>query len=139
MSASWTKEYLLPIEDEEGPTVAPAASAEEAPAAAPAARKRLRYAAAVGRLLFMSWSAGGGARNLPAILIDKGYHFFAIQEAHADQMAQLHGTHNFVLQQDPCIAIREPGEIQTIAHFRDKTIHWHATEVFFFRATHGTQ
>ena len=137
MSASWTKEDLLPIEDEEGPTAAPAASAEEAPAAAPAARKRLRYLEAAGRLLFMSWNAGGGARNLPAILIEKGYHFFAIQEAHEDQMAQLHDTHNFVLEQDQCIAIRKPGEIQTIAHFRDKTIHWHVAEVFFERPRLG--
>ena len=101
MSASWTKEDLLPIEDEEGPTAAPAASAEEAPEAAPAARKRLRYLEAAGRLLFMSWNAGGGARNLPAILIEKGYHFFAIQEAHEDQMAQLHDTPQFCLGAGP--------------------------------------
>ena len=123
MSASWTKADLIEIEDE-APTAALAASAEEAPAAAPAARKRLRYAEAVGRVLFMSWNAGGGARNLPAILIEKGYHFFAIQEAHEDQMAQLHDTHIFVLEQDQCTAIRKSGEVQTIAHSGNKTIKW---------------
>ena len=81
-------------------------------------------------MLFMSWNAGGGARNLPAILIEKGYHFFAIQEAHEDQMAQLHDTHNFVLEQDQCIAIRKPGEIQTIAHVRGNTIYVHVVAVF---------
>ena len=130
-SASFTKEDLFSIKEEEEPTAAPAASAEEASAAAPAARKRLRYLEAAGRLLFMSWNAGGGAQNLSAILIDQGYHLLAIQEAHAEQMAQLHETHNFVLEQNQCIAIRKPGEIQTIAHFRGKTSHWHIAAVFF--------
>ena len=68
----------------------------------------------------MSWNAGGGSRNLPAILIKKGFHFFSIQDAHAEQMAQLHDTHIFVLRQDQCIAIRKPGEVQTIAHSSNK-------------------
>ena len=52
-------------------------------------------------------------------------------------MAQLHETHNFVLEQNQCIAIRKPGGLQTIAHFSDKTIHWHVAEVFFERPRLG--
>ena len=56
----------------------------ETPTAAPAARRRLPYKQAVGRFLFMSWNAGGGARQLPTVLREKGYHVFAIQEAHVE-------------------------------------------------------
>ena len=71
-------------------------SADEALAAAPAARQRLTYEEAVGRLLFMSWNAGGGARKLPTVLDYVGHHVFAIQEAHVDQMLQLN-RHKWVL------------------------------------------
>jgi hypothetical protein len=52
-------------------------------------------------------------------------------------MAQLYATHKCVLEQDQGIAIRKPGEIQTIAHFRDKTIHWHVAEVFLEKPRMG--
>jgi len=71
---------------------------ERAATAAPAARGRMPYREAVGRFLFLSWNAGGGARLLPEVLKEKGYHFFAIQEARAEQMLQLEDTHNFVLE-----------------------------------------
>ena len=48
----------------------------------------------------MSWNAGGGARLLPTVLKDKGYHFFAIQEAHVEQMLQLEVTYNVVLEEN---------------------------------------
>ena len=59
-------------------------SADEETTAAPAAfnTKRMTHAQAVGRLLFMSWNAGGGARKLPALLDELGRHVIAIQEAH---------------------------------------------------------
>ena len=57
----------------------------------------MTYQEAVGRFLFMSWNAGGGARLLPTVLKDKGCHFFAIQEAQVEQMLQLEDTRNFVL------------------------------------------
>jgi hypothetical protein len=60
-------------------------SADKEPTAAPAARTRMTRAQAVGHLLFMSWNAGGGARKLPKLLDELGYHVFAIQEAHQDQ------------------------------------------------------
>ena len=45
----------------------------------------------------MSWNAGGGARQLPTdVLEEKEYEFFAIQEAHVEQMPELEETHNFV-------------------------------------------
>ena len=53
--------------------------AERGATAAPAARGRMPYREAVGRFLFLSWNAGGSARQLPTVLKDKGYHFFAIQ------------------------------------------------------------
>ncbi len=38
----------------------------------------------------MSWKAGGGAQQLPTdVLEEKAYEFFAIQEAHVEQMLQL--------------------------------------------------
>ena len=46
-------------------------SADEETTAAPAALK-LTHAQAVGRWLFMSWNAGGGARKLPALLDQRG-------------------------------------------------------------------
>ena len=55
------------------------------------------YREAVGRFLFLSWNAGGGARLLPEVLKEKGYYFFAIQEAHVEQMVELEETRNFVL------------------------------------------
>ena len=60
------------------------ASADEGTTAAPAAfnTKRMTHAQAVGRLLLMSWNAGGGARELPALLDQLGHHVFATQEAH---------------------------------------------------------
>ena len=68
----------------------------ETPTAAPAARRRL---------FFMGWNAGGGARQLPRdVLEEKEYEFFAIQEAHVEQMRQLGTTHNFVVQENQCIA-----------------------------------
>ena len=106
-------------------------SADEAPAAAPAVPKRLALTEAVGRLLFMSWNAGGGARKLPTVLDELGYHVFAIQEAHADQMHQLH-KHNWVLQQDQCIATRKPNRVQTVAHASiPGKIYWHVAEILF--------
>ena len=71
--------------------------AERGATAAPASRRRMTYREAVGRFLFMSWNAGGGARLLPTVLKDKGYHFFAIQEARVEQMLQLEDTHHFCI------------------------------------------
>ena len=62
---------------------------------------RLAYREAVGRLLFMSWNAGGGARQLPTVLLEKECQVFAIQEAHVEQMLQLGTTHNVVLENEP--------------------------------------
>ena len=68
-SAALTQEDLALVESaDEAPTAAPAASADEAPTAAPAAPKSLSYREATDRVLFMSWNAGGGARNAPEIL-----------------------------------------------------------------------
>ncbi|MFM7979585.1 MAG: hypothetical protein ACKPKO_09750, partial [Candidatus Fonsibacter sp.] len=101
--------------------------------AAPAARKRLPYSPAVARLLFMSWNAGGGARLLPQVLKEKGYHLFAIQEAHEDQMAQLGDTDSFVLQAAQCIVVRKPIEVCTIAPHITYKIMWHVAEVHFVK------
>jgi len=106
-------------------------SADEAPTAAPAAPTRMSHAEAVGRLLFMSWNAGGGARKLPNVLDELGYHVFAIQEAHVDQMRQMN-NHNWVLEQEQCIATRKPNRVQTVGHgFIPGKIWWHVAEIFF--------
>ena len=75
--------------------IASCESADEQTTAAPAALK-LTHAQAVGRLLFMTWNAGGGARKLPALLDQLGHHVFAIQEAHQHQMLEL-DNHNRTL------------------------------------------
>ena len=74
---------------EEDHDAAAALSEEEnaAPSAAPAAR--LPYREATGRLAFMSWNAGGGARNLAHVLDTVGNNILAVQEAHADQLSAL--------------------------------------------------
>jgi hypothetical protein len=112
-------------------------SADEAPTAAPAAPMRMSKEEAVGRLLFMSWNAGGGARKLPAVLDDVGYHIIAIQEAHADQMHQM-TRHNWVLRQDQCIAARKPNRVETIGHGQiPGKVWWHVAEILFERPRLG--
>ena len=109
----------------------PKESADEAPTAAPAAPKRMSHREAVGRLLFMSWNAGGGARKLPTVLDELGYHVFAIQEARVDQMRQM-DKHSWVLQQDQCIATRKPNRVDTVGHGSiPGKIFWHVAEVAF--------
>ena len=106
-------------------------SADEAPTAAPAAPTRLAHAQAVGRLLFMSWNAGGGARKLPTVLDELGHHVFAIHEAHADQMCQM-SKHNWALAEGQCIAARKPNSVQTVAHASiPGKIYWHVAEILF--------
>ena len=70
---------------------APSSSEEDtaAPAAAhegegPGKRPRLSYNDACGRMLFMSWNAGGGARRIKEVIEGTGYHVVAIQEARMD-------------------------------------------------------
>ena len=112
-------------------------SADEAPAAAPAVPKRLALTEAVGRLLFMSWNAGGGARRLPKLVDEVGYHVFAIQEAHADQMHQML-EHSWVLEQGQCIGARKPNIVQTVAHSSiPGKIYWHVAEIHFDRPRLG--
>jgi len=95
----------------------------ETPTAAPAARKRL---------FFMSWNAGGGARQLPTdVLEEKAYEFFAIQEAHVEQMRQLGTTHNFVFQENQCIVALFPHEVELIAHKSTNMISWLVAEIYF--------
>jgi len=79
----------------------------------------------------MSWIAGGGARNLATVLDEVGYHVFAIQEAHADQMHQMH-KYSWVLQQDQRIATRKPNRVHTVAHASiPGQIYWHVAEILF--------
>ena len=93
-------------------------SAVEETTAAPAAfnTSRMTHAQVGGRLLFMSWNAGGGARKLPALLDQLGHHVFAIQEArHNHNMMQL-DSHNWVLQRDQRIVARKTNDVQSIDH-----------------------
>jgi hypothetical protein len=60
-----------------------------------------------------------------------GYHVFAIQEAHADQMHQMH-KHNWVLQQDQRIATRKPNRVQSVAHASiPGEMYWQVAEILF--------
>ncbi len=64
---------------------------------------------------------------MPAVFDEKGYHFFAIQEAHEQHMLQLQ-SHNWVLQSDQCIVARKTNEAQTIDHGGNQKIGWHVAE-----------
>ena len=79
----------------------------------------------------MSWSAGRGARLLPTVLKDKGYHFFAIQEAHAEQMRQLGTTHNFVFEENQRMAALFPHEVELIAHKSTNMISLLVAAIYF--------
>ena len=98
--------------------------------------KRMTHAQDIGRLLFMSWNAGGGARKLPALLDQLGHDVVAIQEAHQEQMMQLEKL-NWGLQRDQCIVVRKPNNAQTIAHGGNNEIWWHVAEFFVERALLG--
>ena len=86
------------------------------------------YREAVGRFFFLSWNAGGRARLLPEVLKEKGYHFFAIQEARTEQMLQLEDTHNCVLEEKQCIAARKPHRVECRAHGSTRKISWLVAE-----------
>ena len=65
------------------PKAAPAATTSKpAPPAAPAAAQqaRLPLAEATGRLIFMSWNPGAGAKRLTEVIDTIGYHVVAVQE-----------------------------------------------------------
>ena len=79
----------------------------------------------------MCWNAGGGARQLPTVLREKGHHVFAIQEARVEQMLRLETIHNFVLEYNQCIVVRLPHEVERIAHRSTKKILWLVAEIFF--------
>ena len=86
----------------------------------------------------MSWNAGGGARKLPALLDELGYHVFAAQEAHQQHTLQL-DSHKWVLQRDQRIVARKPNEVQTIDHGGNKKIQWHVAEVLLIRREWGSR
>ena len=100
--------------------------ADEKTTAAPAVLK-LTHAQAGGRLLFMTWNAGGGARKLPEVLDHLGYDVFTIQEAHQEHMMQLDKL-DWVLQRGRWIVVRQPNNVQTIAHGGNNKICWHVAE-----------
>ena len=85
--------------------VQPVSSDEERPSAAPAASRvrsdgRLPLSEAGGRLAFMSWNAGGGAKNLAGIIDEVGNHLVAIQEAHLPQLQDL-ARWNWDIRKEP--------------------------------------
>ena len=80
----------------------------------------------------MSWNAGGGARQLPTVLLEeKEYEFFATQEAHVEQMRQLGTTHTFVVEDNQCIVAFFPHEVELIAQKSTNMISWLVAEIYF--------
>ena len=95
---------------DEAPSAAPAAPQHEAPAQdeAPAAR-RMPYAEAVGRLMFMSWNSGAGARKLANVIDSGRYHVVAVQEACEDLLAGLAPDRwSYAIKFDQFSGVRRP-------------------------------
>ena len=80
----------------------------------------------------MSWNAGGGGARQVAtdVLEENEYEFFAIQEAHVEQMRQLGTTHNFVFEENQCIAALFPHEVELIAYKSTNMISWLVAEIY---------
>ena len=68
---------------------------------------------------------------MPTVLREKGYHVYAIQEAHVEQMQQLEPIRNFVLEEGQRIAVRLPHEVGRIAHRSTKKVSWLVAEISF--------
>ena len=117
----------------------PDSSDEERLSAAPAARQggRLSSWEAGGRLAFMSWNAGGGAKNLAGVIDEVGNHIVAIQEAYIEKL-QVLDRWNFVCENDQFIACRKPSTIKTLAVGKEEgKCWWHVAEVLLDRPRLG--
>ena len=80
-----------PEAEEPAVSAAPAAPASAAPAGLRRDRRdgRIAYAQAAAHVSFMSWNAGGGAKNLAGVIDEVGNHIVAVQEAHIGQLQVL--------------------------------------------------
>ena len=145
-----------PEEEEQTSPAAPAAAEEDeqtSPAAPAAAEEeqqtdarlsaishrlfmscyRLSYADATGRLLFMSWNAGWGARNLAEIIDTRGYHVVAVQEARPDFLNKLDRDRwSYEIKYGQFVGARYPNWVESHMGEEIKNkICWHFATVHF--------
>ena len=91
------------------------------------------YAEAAGRLVFMSWNPGAGARKLAEVIDTGGYHVVAVQEAREDILARLDRDRwSYTIDYGQFIGARCPNTVQS--HCGEETkgrIRWHFATVKF--------
>ena len=91
------------------------------------------YEEAVGRLLFMSWHPGAGARKLAEVIDSRGYHIVAVQEAREDMLTELTPNRwSYTIDYQQFIGARHPNTV--VSHCGEETqgkIRWHFATVHF--------
>ena len=91
------------------------------------------YREAVGRLIFMSWNPGGGARKLAQVIDTGGYHVVAVQEVREDFLGELDTDRwSYCIAAQQFIGARKPIEVETIAcQESERKIRWHFATLHF--------
>ena len=91
------------------------------------------YQEAVGRLMFMSWNPGAGARKLAQVIDTGGYHVVAVQEAREDYLEKLEGDRwSYSCRFQQFIGARLPNTVES--HTGEEImgrIRWHFATVNF--------
>ena len=129
---------LSPAQEPSSPPAAPAA-AEEEPQTRTAPGARLTYAEAVGRLLFMSWNPGAGARQLAKVIDTTGYHVVAVQEAREDFLTTLDPQRwSYVINYQQFLGARFPNWVEShCGEEIQNKIRWHFATVHFSKQRVG--
>ena len=93
----------------------------------------MSYAEATGRLIFMSWNPGAGAKHLAEVIDTSGYHVVAVQEAREDLLVKLDRQRwSFELKFGQFVGARSPNWVES--HCGEATqgrIRWHFATVHF--------
>ena len=109
------------------PVLSPTPPAHQPPGA------KAPYAEAVGRLIFMSWNPGAGARRLAEVIDTSGYHVVAVQEAREDILSTLDPQRwSYAMNYQQFLGARCPNRVES--HCGEDTknrIRWHFATVHF--------
>ena len=93
----------------------------------------MSYAEATGRLIFMSWNLGAGAKRLAEVIDTSGYHVVAVQEARKDYLDQLDPQRwSYALKYDQFLGARCPNRVESHCGEESKgRMRWHFATVHF--------